>query len=99
MHVTVTRVSTGDQPIANATIVAEEMYRWFRDLDGFEGFLMLSREGTTLAMSFWESSEIAERSRTTREEFRNRIAGVVGVQVEDVEDYLMMFGRLPAVDA
>jgi hypothetical protein len=97
MHVTVTRVSTGEQPIGTATIVAEEMYRWFQDLDGFEGFLMLSREGTTLAMTFWQSSEIAERSRTTREEFRDRIVGVAGVQVEDVEDFALMFGQLGPV--
>jgi hypothetical protein len=97
VHVTVTRVSTGDQPIGTATIVAEEMYRWFRDLDGFEGFLMLSREGTTLAMTFWESTEIAERSRTTREEFRDRIVGVAGVQVEEVEEYRLMFGQLGPV--
>jgi hypothetical protein len=97
VHVTVTRVSTGDQPIGTATIVAEEMYRWFQDLDGFEGFLMLSREGTTLAMTFWESTEIAERSRTTREEFRDRIVGVAGVQVEEVEEYRLMFGQLGAV--
>jgi hypothetical protein len=98
VHVTVTRVSTGDQPISIATIVAEEMYRWFEGLDGFEGFMMLSREGTTLAMSFWESSEPAERSRVTRGEFRDRIAAVTGVTIEEVADYQVMFGRLPALE-
>jgi len=49
VHVTLTRVSTGDQPISTATIVGEEMHRWLRDLEGFEGFLMPSREGTTRA--------------------------------------------------
>jgi hypothetical protein len=73
------------------------MHRWFRDLEGFEGFLMLSREGTTLAMTFWQSSEVADRSRTTRDEFRGRITAVVGVEVEDVEDYRLMFGQLPAL--
>src|SRR5919201_4238747 len=99
VHVTVTRVRTGDQPIANATIVAEEMYRWFRDIEGFEGFLMLSREGTTLSMTFWQNSELAEKSRTTRESFRERIIAVAGVEVEDVEDYRLMFGRLPALES
>ena len=99
VHVTVTRVRTGDQPIANATIVAEEMYRWFRDVEGFEGFLMLSREGTTLSMTFWQNSEVAEKSRMTRESFRDRITAVAGVEVEDVEDYRLMFGRLPALDS
>jgi hypothetical protein len=97
VHVTVTRVSTGDQPIGTATIVAEEMYRWFEDLDGFEGFLMLSREGTTLALTFWESSEVAQKSRTSRDEFRDRIVAVAGVQVDDVEDFRLMFGQMPAL--
>jgi hypothetical protein len=97
VHVTVTRVSTGDQPIGTATIVAEEMYRWFRDIEGFQGFLMLSREGTTLAMTFWQTSDVADRSRTTREEFRDRIVAVAGVQIEEVEDFRLMFGQLPAL--
>ena len=53
MYVSLTRVKTADQPIENATIVAEEMLRWFREMEGFEGLLMLSREGTTLGLTFW----------------------------------------------
>ena len=87
MHVTLTRVSTGDQPISIATIVGEEMHRWLRDLEGFEGFLLISREGTTIGLTFWASSEIAERYRASREEFRNRMTAVAGVQVEEVVEY------------
>ena len=94
MHVTLTRVSTGDQPISTATIVGEEMHRWLRDLEGFEGFLMLSREGTTLGLTFWKSAEIAERYRATRDEFRQRMTSVVGVQIEEVVDYELTFGQL-----
>jgi hypothetical protein len=97
VHVTVTRVSTGDQPISTATIVGEEMLRWFRDLEGFAGFLMLSREGTTLAMSYWESPEEAERHRLSRKEFRERIVDVAGVTIEDVSDYEVTFAHLPAL--
>jgi len=94
VHVTLTRVSTGDQPISTATIVGEEMHRWLRDLEGFEGFLMLSREGTTLGLTFWKSAEIAERYRATRDEFRQRMTSVVGVQIEEVVDYELTFGQL-----
>jgi len=94
VHVTLTRVSTGDQPISIATIVGEEMHRWFRDLEGFEGFLLISREGTTIGLTFWASSEIAERYRASREEFRNRVTAVVGVQVEEVVDYELTFAQL-----
>ncbi len=94
MHVTLTRVSTGDQPIETATIVAEEMHGWLRDLEGFEGFLMLSREGTTLGLTFWKSSEVAERHRTTRTQFRERMTSVAEVQIEEVVDYQVMFAHL-----
>ena len=97
MHVTLTRVSTGDQPISTATIVGEEMHRWLRDLEGFEGFLMLSREGTTLGLTFWASAEVAERYRATRDEFRNRMTSVVGVQIEEVVDYEVTFAQLAAL--
>ena len=94
MHVTLTRVSTRDQPIENATIVAEEMHRWLRDLEGFEGFLMLSREGTTLGLTFWASTEVAERHRASRTEFRERMTGVAEVEIEDVVDYRVTFADL-----
>lgn len=97
MHVTLTRVSTGDQPISNATIVGEEMHRWLRDLEGFEGFLMLSREGTTLGLTFWESSEVAAKHRTSRDEFRQRMIGVVGVEIEEVVDYQVTFAQVRAL--
>jgi hypothetical protein len=89
-----TRVSTSDQPIENATIVAEEMERWLRDIDGFQGFLMLSREGTTLGVAFWESREAAERNRVLRMEFISRVSSVVGVQIEESVEYDVMFARL-----
>jgi hypothetical protein len=97
VHVTLTRVSTGDQPIATATIVGEEMHRWLRDLEGFEGFLMLSREGETLGLTFWQSAAIAERYRASRDEFRERMTGVVGVKIEEVLDYEVTFAELRAL--
>jgi hypothetical protein len=69
VHVSVTRVNTADQPIENATIVAEEMLRWLREIDGFEGLLMLSREGTTVGLTFWQNRDVAERHRLKRMEF------------------------------
>jgi hypothetical protein len=94
VHVSVTRVTTADQPIGNATIVAQEMMRWFRETEGFQGLMFLSREGTTLALSFWESQEVADRHRASRMQFRDRISTVAGVQVEGTEDYELMFADL-----
>ena len=97
MHVTVTRASTGDQQIATATIVGEEMHRWLSDLEGFVGFMVISREGTSLGLTFWASAEVAERYRATRDEFRERMLGVAGVVIEEVVDYELMFAELPAL--
>jgi hypothetical protein len=37
VHVTLTRVTSSDQPIDDATIVAEEMERWLRDVAVYRG--------------------------------------------------------------
>ncbi|MDP9303236.1 MAG: hypothetical protein M3O92_01865 [Actinomycetota bacterium] len=97
MYVSLTRVNTSDEPIENATIVGEEMVRWLRDIDGFLGFLMLSREETTLGLSFWKTREIAERHRVARMEFLERMTSVANVQVEEVLDYEVTFAELKAI--
>jgi heme-degrading monooxygenase HmoA len=97
MHVTVTRTrGPADQPIAVATLAGEEMLPWLRQIQGFEGLLMLSNEeeGTTLVISFWESREVAEEHRVARAEFRDRITATVDVRVEDVTDYELTFADL-----
>jgi hypothetical protein len=94
MHVTITRVKTGNQPREAATIVAEEMVRWLRELDGFEGLLMLSTEGTTLGLSFWESTEVAERYRPLRMQFVRRMTSVADVEIEEIVDYDVAFADL-----
>jgi len=97
VHVTMVRVGTGDQDISTATIVGEEMLRWLRDLEGFVGSMMLSREGTTLSLSFWESAEVAERHSAVRTEFRERIVAVAGVEFQEVEEFELTFAHLGAL--
>jgi hypothetical protein len=97
VHVTIVRVGTGEQDISTATIVGEEMLRWLRDLDGFAGSMMLSRTGTTLSMSFWESADVAERHRAVREEFRDRITAVAGVEIQEVEEFEVTFAHMTAL--
>jgi hypothetical protein len=94
VYVALTRVDTGDQPVENATIVGEEMYRWFRETEGFEGLLLLSTEGTTLGLTFWQNQEVAERHRVARLQFRDRITAAAGVEVEETVDYEVTFARL-----
>ena len=99
MHVTMVRVGTGEQDIATATIVGDEMFRWLRDLEGFVGLMMLSRTGTTLTMTIWESAEVAERHRAVREEFRERISAVAQVEIETVEEFEVTFAHVAALMA
>jgi len=94
VYVSLTRVTTGEQPIANATIVAEELARWLRDIDGFEGIVMLSRSGESLGLTFWESREVAEAHLPARIEFIERMTSVAGVQLEEILEYRLMFAEL-----
>ena len=93
MSVTVTTTSTADEPLATATVVAEEMERWLRDLDGFEGFLLLAREGKAVGLAFWASADVAQRYNVIRSQFRERMLTVAGAQIEDVVDYEVAFAR------
>jgi hypothetical protein len=94
VHVRFTRISTADQPIDRATIVAEEMLGWLRDMDGFRGLLTLSREGTTLGLSFWESRELSDSHLSTRMEFLDRMTSMADVVVEESDDYELTFAYL-----
>ena len=70
------------------------MLKWLRDIDGFEGLLMLSREGTTLGLTFWESSEAANRHRVVRMQFLDRMASIADVQIEEILDFKVTFADL-----
>jgi hypothetical protein len=94
VFVTVTTADTAGEPIENAPIVAEEMERWLRETDGFEGFLMLAGEGKALGLAFWDSRETAERHRVARTQFRERMLSIAGVRIEEVVDYDVVFARL-----
>jgi heme-degrading monooxygenase HmoA len=99
VYVTITRVATGEQQLQNAKIVGQEMSGWLSDMPGFEGLLMLSREGETLGISFWASEEDMERQGTLRAEFVERIAAVARVDILDRLPYEVTFSRLsPAVN-
>ena len=94
MHVRFTRISTADQPIDRATIVAEEMLGWLRDMEGFRGLLTLSREGTTLGITFWQSREQSDRHLPTRMEFLGKMTSMADVHVEESDDYELTFAYL-----
>jgi hypothetical protein len=94
VYVSLTRVDTSESPFEDATAVAEEMERWLREIDGFEGMLVLSQEGTSLGLTFWESRDVAERHRVARREFLERMTSVAAVRVEDVLEYEVDFAAL-----
>ena len=94
MHVTLTRASTSDAPMEFATMVGVELTRWLRDIEGFEGFVMLSRPGESIGLSFWVSEEVAEEHRASRRRFVERLTGVAGVEIEEIVDYTLSFASL-----
>ena len=85
-----------DQPLEIATIAGEEMLPWLREIEGFEGLLMLTNEAdaTTLVLAFWESREVAERHRVARLQLRDRVTAAVNVQIEETMDYDVSFADL-----
>ena len=56
--------------------------------------LFLSREGTTLGLTFWESREVAERHQASRMQFRDRMLSTAGVEIGETVDYEVTFARL-----
>jgi hypothetical protein len=99
VFVSFTRVHTGDQPIQTASIVGEEMARWFRDVEGFRGFLMMSREGTTIGLSFWEDQDAALRNRMSRAQFIERISSLMNVEIEERSEYELMYAEFAPLGA
>src|SRR5215204_6552351 len=80
MHVSMTTTrGTAQDMVAVATMAGETMVEWLRDLEGFAGLLMLSNEdtGTTHVISFWESKEVAERSRIAPLKLRYALARII----------------------
>jgi hypothetical protein len=94
VYVTMNRVRTAAEPIENAAIVGEGIDDWLRDVDGFEGMLMLSREGTSIGLTFWESREVAEKYRPLRMQFLEKVLSAVGVDLEESLDFDVTFAKL-----
>jgi hypothetical protein len=100
MYAALTRTQGGtEESMEVATMVGEEMYRWLRDIEGFEGLLILTNleEGTTNVVALWESREVAERHRVAREQLRDRVSSTVAVEVIATEPYDVAFAALPEV--
>lgn len=87
MFVSVTTVDSKSRPIEEAAVVGQEMESWLREVDGFEGLMILFREGTTLGITFWESQAAAERARTLRLQFLERITSMIEVNVQHIDEY------------
>jgi thiamine phosphate synthase YjbQ (UPF0047 family) len=87
VFVSVTTVDSGKRTFEEATLVGEEMESWLREIGGFEGVMVLFREGTTLGITLWESQEAAERARTLRLQFLERITSMVEVKIQQIDEY------------
>lgn len=94
MFVSVTTVDSKGRPLEEATLVGQEMERWLREIEGFQGLMMLHRDGTTVGLAFWESAEAAERQRTIRHQFVERITSVVEVDIQSIDEFELAFARL-----
>jgi hypothetical protein len=87
VFVSVTTVDSGGRSVDEVTVVGEEMEGWLREVEGFEGLVILFREGTTLGITFWESQEAAERARPLRLQFLERMTAMIEVTVRQIDEY------------
>jgi hypothetical protein len=94
VFVSVTTGDSGGRPVEEATVVGQEMEAWLREVEGFEGLMILHKDGTTLGITFWESAEAAERQRTLRVQFLERITTMVDVDVQNIDEFELAFARL-----
>jgi hypothetical protein len=94
VYVHSTRVRTSDRSVGDSSILAEEMLAWLRQIEGFEGMLMIAREDTVIGFTFWRDEEIAERHRAARMEFIERVTSVVKVEIEETAGYDVTFASL-----
>jgi heme-degrading monooxygenase HmoA len=88
--------SVEDDAAEVAGMAGETMNLWLREIDGFEGLLMLLDEttGTVQALTFWRSREVAERHREARMRLRDRVTETVSVDVEETRDYEVVYAQL-----
>jgi heme-degrading monooxygenase HmoA len=94
VFVSLTTADTSGQPSENAKAVAQEMERWLRETEGYEGFMLLAGDERALGLVFWESREVAERHAEARKQFRERMLGIAGVTIEDVVGYEVVYASL-----
>ena len=90
---------TNEDMVGLARISGETMAPWLREIDGFEGLLVLSSQetGVTQVITFWASREVAEKHREARRSLRDRITSTVDVEVQGTEEYDLAFADLPAL--
>ena len=85
MYASITRATrpTRENMAEEGVMVGETMVTWLRDVEGFEGFLLLTDEetGGVQVIALWESREIAEHHRAARARLRERISETAGVEL------------------
>ncbi len=85
-----------DDMAAVAEMAGETMVMWLREIDGFEGLLMLTDEaaGTAHVISLWRDRDVAERHQEARMQLRDRITRTVDVRVEETVHYDVPFAQV-----
>ena len=94
MHVSMSkfRGEMDDLP-GTARMASEAMLSWLRQIDGYRGLLALVDEPSATAyfVTFWESVEAVERSRTSRSSMRDQLAATAGAEVIGVEEFTVAY--------
>lgn len=79
-----------DTDMANeAVMVGEAMVQWLSEIDGFQGFLLLTddKSRAVQVIALWDRAETAERHRAARGRLRERISATAGVELGGTAGY------------
>lgn len=97
MYASLTTTKGSVDNLADVAVMAgETMVMWLREIDGFEGLLMLSDEasGTTHVISLWRDRAVADRHLEARLRLRDRITATVDVEVAETAHYDVPFAQV-----
>jgi heme-degrading monooxygenase HmoA len=89
---TSTRIRT-DEMGDEGLMVVEAMVSWLAEIEGFEGFFMLTNEETreVRVIALWDSPETAAKHREARGRLRERVSATADVELGETTGFDVPF--------
>jgi heme-degrading monooxygenase HmoA len=91
--VTVSTRERSEDTAEEAVMVGETMVSWLAEIEGFEGFFMLTNDETheVRVIALWDSAETAMKHREARGRLRERVSATVEVELGETTGFDVPF--------